>query len=250
MNVYMVSVVRDYEMYGHCVLDNPYCRDFRKIPIDNLKENLPVSVRYNAFLDSFDGDGWIVFCHEDWELLAPLEPILEKLDRKRLYGPIGAMIKEERKADFIYLCGSVSQSDKNGKHRSKVKGIYPEGEVGTFDCQCLIVHSSLVREKGLRFDPNLRFDMYVEDFCAAARESHGIESYALDLPCNHYSKGVIGPGFLGALEYVQGKYAGAKARYSTTVGRRNTFGKNYTKPVFNLRRVLTTKIRYYVIKSL
>ena len=43
-------------------------------------------------------------------------------------------------------------------------------KVQTFDCQCLIIHSSLINRYKLRFDENLTFDLYVEDFCANANE--------------------------------------------------------------------------------
>ena len=38
--------------------------------IDNNEENLPISARYNAFLDGYDysNPAWFVFAHEDFEL--------------------------------------------------------------------------------------------------------------------------------------------------------------------------------------
>lgn len=176
VNVKVVSVVRDYEMYARCLSGNPCCRELTQVPLDNRTKNLPVPVLYNRFLDTCTEDCWIVFCHEDWQPVCDLRPVLEPLDKDCLYGPIGIYLETCDRADFLYIRGFVAQFRKDGRHHKTIHGVLADGPVDTFDCQCLMVHSSLVRRYGLRFDERLAFDLYVEDFCAAARERFDIES--------------------------------------------------------------------------
>lgn len=246
--IYMVSVVRDYQMYGKCVSDNPWCKDLTLVPLDNLKENKPITVRYNAFLDSLQEDGWIVFCHEDWMLECDIQPILDGLDKDKLWGPIGVFVEECKNSDFVHLFGEVKHSLKDGSAVRTVHGLEPSARVDCFDCQCLIVYSALVRKYGLRFDENLKFDMYVEDFCVNAYEKYGIISQTVKIECTHFSKGDINTRFHNSLDYVREKYKDGKKRYATIVGRHNTFGRNLDKPIHTYRNTLLPKIRYYILK--
>ena len=53
--------------------------------------------------------------------------------------------------------------------------------VDTVDCQCLIVHSDLIKKYHLRFDEHLQFHFYAEEFCIMASEKYNIPSYALSI---------------------------------------------------------------------
>ena len=246
--VYMVSVVQDFSMYEKCVLSNPYCREFKCVALDNTKENLSISVRYNSFLDAHDEPAWIVFCHEDWRLDCDLLPLLEGLDKGCLYGPIGMWVEQCRNADFMEVRGFTVDGPKDGSASNVFRGVRLEGRVDSFDCQCLIVHNSLIREKGLRFDERLSFDLYVEDFCVNAYEKAGVESRILPMKCHHFSQGTIGERFYKSLDYLQEKYAGAGKRYGSIVGRHVTFGRNTDKPIYNKHRTLGALLRYWIRK--
>ena len=246
--VRLISVVRDFQMYKHCILDNPWCAGMEKTTLDNRRENRFITVLYNEVLEHCADDEWLVFCHEDWHPDCDLRPILAPLDRNRLYGPIGVYVEEGRLADFIHIMGHVRHCRKDGKAARTVNGIKEEGRVDSFDCQCVIVHSSLVRRCGLRFDEQLSFDMYVEDFCVSAYERFGIESHTLDIPCTHYSKGSLNERFYRSLAYVQGKYAGSGKRYGTIVGKKNTFGRNCNKRIHHYRNTWTARLRYRLLK--
>lgn len=246
--VYIVSVVRDYEMYDRCVRNNPFCQGFQLFPLDNRTENLPVPVRYNQFLDREEEDGWIVFCHEDWRLDCCLPPLLEGLDRSRLYGPIGMWLIECPHSDFMEVRGFTVDGPKDGSRSNRFRGVRLRGRVDTFDCQCLVVHSSLIRRYGLRFDERLAFDLYVEDFCVGAYERYGIESHILLMECHHFSQGSVGHRFYEALACLQEKYRSARKRYASIVGRHITFGRNTDKPVYNMHRTLGAMIRYLIKK--
>ena len=244
-NIYCISVVRDHAMYDKCIRNNPFCRQMSLTAIDNTSENKGIPTRYNEFLEHFDGEGWIIFCHEDWQLDEDILPFLENADTKRLYGPIGSFVKECKHSDFIVTKGRTIQGTKDFSSERMIKIGPREGRVDTFDCQCLIVHHSLIRQYGLRFDERLSFDLYVEDFCVNAYDRYGIESYVLPILCHHYSLGSITDRFHASLEYLREKYRESRKRYSSTVGRHSTFGRNPEKPVYNLRNQPGSIIRYW-----
>ncbi|MBQ7273582.1 MAG: hypothetical protein IJR12_08215 [Bacteroidales bacterium] len=246
--IYMVSVVRDYGMYSRCVLDNPFCRSLSIVTLDNREENLGIPFRYNRFLDSVEEDGWIVFCHEDWMLECDISSVLDGLDKNCLYGPVGVFVEEGGRRDFIFMHGEVRHCSKEGESPRTVYGIETSARVDCFDCQCLIVHSSLVKRYGLRFDQNLLFDMYVEDFCVNAFEKYGVVSRTIKIECTHFSRGSINARFHSSLDYVREKYKGGKKRYATIVGRHNTFGRNIDKPVSKYRDNLLGKVWYRLNK--
>ena len=90
-----------------------------------------------------------------------------------------------------------------------------KGIVDTFDCQCLIVHSTLIGKYSLRFDPSFSFDLYVEDFCINSFEKYGIVSKVLPMKCRHWSHGKLTDRFYSSKSYLGGKYSGI---YTTTAG--------------------------------
>jgi len=235
-------------MYDKCIRNNPFCRQMSIVTIDNLTENKGIAARYNEFLEHFNGEGWIMFCHEDWQLDEDIRPYLEKADPLRLYGPVGSFVKECKHSDFIVTKGRIIQGNKDFSSERMLQIGPKEGRVDTFDCQCLIVHSSLIRKYGLRFDENLTFDLYVEDFCVNAYDRFDIESHVLPIQCHHYSLGTITEHFFTALQYLREKYQGSRKRYSSTVGRLSTFGRNPEKPVYNLRNQLGPILRYLIKK--
>ena len=208
----LVSVVRDFCMYEKCIQGNPFVSDCTKHPIDNRPENNAISLCYNGFLDAFDytRPAWFVFCHEDFQMKEPLLPHLSTLCPQKIYGPIGAVTR--RRFGWYYqwqLVGRIQESSKNGSGTRTVgqTSSRPEDSVAdTLDCQCLIVHSSLVRDCALRFDENLRFDLYTEDFCIQAREKFNIPTLIVPLHCQHWSKGTIAERYDVQLDYLRRKW--------------------------------------------
>ena len=100
-------------------------------------------------------------------------------------------------------------------------------QADTFDCQCLIVHSSLVKKYGLRFDENLTFDLYVEEFCINAYEKYKITSRILQIKCQHWSKGNIGERWYRQFEYLQNKYKNSRKLYNGTCFLSGYIGNNF-----------------------
>ena len=116
----------------------------------------------------------------------------------------------------------------------------------TVDCQCLIVHSSLIQRHKLRFDENLTFDFYVEEFCINASERYDVKLKVIPLKCVHYSGGNITERFYNSVKYVQEKYKTISKCYASTVahtviGRDKSTKKIKTARHFDWRTFLFQK---------
>ena len=229
----VITVVRDYEMYTRLIKNNINFQSAVLYDLDNTAENKSISVRYNEFINAYDfsQETWFVFCHEDWELKEDIAHKLAFLDKNSLYGPIGTVLLDQKSRFLLRSLGGVKNSDKEGKNIRFYGRKCKDGtSVETFDCQCLIVHSGLIEKYGLRFDENLGFDLYVEDFCANAKEKFGIASRIVNLKCRHYSYGNIRERFYDSFEYLQDKYAAANYSYSNGLITK-TFGKKLSLPI-------------------
>ena len=191
-----ISVFIDPQLYANCVSENRFVNqnpNISIIGIDNRTDNQSISRRYNQFLNGYDYSDprWFVFCHSDWELLEDLEPLLENLDINSIYGPIGAILhrNEDGKLTREYRGQCYERKRDGSKLRQLLCRINTTNvPVDTLDCQCMIVHSSLVESYKLRFDEKLNFNLYVEDFCINSRESHSVESKILNIQCCHWNQ--------------------------------------------------------------
>ena len=216
-DIVIVSVVRNWGIYDKLVRTNANCKGAEFVSIDNCVTNKPIPVRYNEFLDSYNysHDAWFIFCHEDFEFLEDPHVLLRNKDMNVLYGPIGHIRVGVLGFGVQSTRGSIKLMRKNDtSFHTWVIGhsVSRPTLVDTFDCCCIIVHSSLVRKHGLRFDECLEFDMYVEDFCAAAIEYHRIPSYVIQMDACHHSDAVATERLWRHLPYLEEKY---KRRYFT-----------------------------------
>ena len=217
-NAYFISVVNDLELYKKCISENPFVINSQNnqfVCLDNTQENKPVPVLYNRFLDTYDysKEAWFIFCHNDWELLQNIEPVLMELNKNNIYGPIGAKLGARGIKVFRTGRGFCYEQKRDGSKRKKA-GVWTNQvmRADTVDCQCLIVHSSLVQKYNLRFDNNLSWHLYVEDFCINALLAHHIKTYTAGIACCHHSD--VGftedtsktPGYQQALAYFNSKY--------------------------------------------
>ena len=237
-----ISVVRDFDMYDRCVRRNPNNSGAQFVWCDNNVENVPIPVRYNLFLDDCrDCDDWLVFCHEDFQFCEPLEGKLSSMDKGAIYGVFGARLA-------MPGVGLQVDSNKDGSDAS-FRGIPIKKAtvVDTVDCACIIVHSSLVLGCGLRFDENLMYDLYVEDFCISARERFGIKTFVLPIRSRHYSYGNVLDRFHVQLAYLNVKFANASRVYVTTtayaIGRKTELKK--TNALLRPCRRISSKWLYY-----
>ncbi len=208
--VVCISVIRDPSMYTRCLANNPHVNGYRLHAIDNQADNTYISIQYNRFLDAYDfaKPAWLIFCHEDFEIQEDLSPYFEIADQSCLYGPIGTWTKIYFGCFYLWkLAGVVNESRRDGTAPQRFGTFVKMGTpVETFDCQCLIVHSDLISRTGLRFDPQLSYDLYVEDFCIQANENHKIISRIMPFSCKHWSSSVAAERYYPQEQYLKDKY--------------------------------------------
>lgn len=221
--VFIISVCNNLSVYNRAIATNPHLKNCFITKYDNSQENLSIPARYNHFIEhQLNGkDGWLIFCHQDFEFLCPPEEILHNLDKSCVYGPIGVALKTHKYWKILFYPYNRRPSIRQGKeckecylgeiyegmehpHTVGHKISKPE-PVDTIDCCCLIIHSSLLRSSGLRFDETFDFHLYTEDFCLAARHKN-IPVKAVQCACCHYSSGTINQKFWDKYTLLQEKY--------------------------------------------
>lgn len=207
----VVSVVRDPDCHRRCLQDNPHLRGADFVTFDNARENLPIPVRYNAFLDALPPDAeWILFAHEDFEPLADPRALLRTRNPWFPLGLIGTRIV----ADFLILpFGQIEDSERDGSRPQRLVALPHLGRligsmVEAFDCCGFFVHADLLRKLNLRFDPDCPWDLYAEDFCCQYILKTGHLARLIPLPAHHWSRGNTKTDtFRAALDHLNTKYA-------------------------------------------
>ena len=210
----MISVVNDYHMYDKYVRNNPFVKNQNNIECfdyDNRNENLPISVRYNQFLNSYDFSkpAWFVFCHTDWEIQDDINLKLTYLSKDCIYGAAGSYIVNLPDKIFKQNTGSFMETTRDN---NSVRISIQDEEVcrvDSLDSMVMIVHSSLVEKFNLRFDENLYWDLYVEDFCLNAFKNHNIQAYTFNFENTHHSDAgfkALPVSYYKSLNYLKNKY--------------------------------------------
>ena len=215
-NIQIISVVNNHRVFTTTIKENPFMARYPVHVYDNTRENIGIPGRYNHFIDhAMADDAWLVFCHQDFGFLEDPSGRLGDLDTGVIYGPIGARrergiyirhgrIAFEKKA----LLGQIYQARNDDKFFPHGIRLSKPRLVDTVDCCCLIVHASLVRRFSLRFDEQLDFHLYAEDFSLNARFRHGVATKAVQMEAKHLSFGDTSKGFSGSLAYLRSKYPG------------------------------------------
>lgn len=207
----VVSAVRDHACYRRCLLENPHLKGARFVAFDNARDNRPIPLRYNAFLDAMPPDtGWILFAHEDFQPLADPRPLLARRNRLFPHGLIGTRMV----AGFLILpFGRISDSDRDGGRPHLNRPPLPYGDLlgdtaENFDCCGFFVHADCFRAFGLRFDPLCAWDLYAEDLCFQFIRATGHRVRILPLKAHHWSRGdATAPRFLATRDALNRKYA-------------------------------------------
>lgn len=214
-SVKVVSVVNDYTVFERCIKNNPCLQEFDITVFDNCKENIGIPKRYNSFIESLKqgDDFWILFIHQDFIFNENPLKKLENLDKACVYGVVGMAMPRfylQFSPEFIFrlgqrcMFGQIYEGEALRLVGHKV-GRKCQPVVKTLDCCCCMVHSELLRENNLRFDENLDFHMYVEDFCLTAAE-FGIKSRVVQMDCRHLSGGKYGPELKESADYLKKKH--------------------------------------------
>ena len=203
------SVVTNQTQYHALVKQNPFLKDcICHFATNTPACNISVATHYNRFINEKilpeKQEGWVIFCHQDFEWLEDPAAVLDKLDPQIIYGPTGMQRIEYHWGSYKFTTGKSYCQFPAGPFVVGIYSVHPQ-PVDTLDCCCVCVHSSLLKKYSLRFDDVFDFHCYVEDFCLNAREK-GVQVYAIQLHCKHYSNGKLSRLFFERYNTLLHKY--------------------------------------------
>ncbi len=227
-DIKLVTVFINLEMYHRFFTANANVTYYELIGIDNRSFNRGLPKIYNEVIERYiNDDCWLFFTHEDFEIKRDLS-VIDSLDSGSVYGTFG--INFEHDAPVGY--GNHVCSNKDGSSPVDVgKEILDAVKVQTLDCQSILVHTSLLKQYPLlRFDEQLTFDLYAEDFSINAQEKHGIDVKVFPLKFQHYSHGKVTAMYHEGLRYLARKYPSVAVAGSCSFigGRANELEKKFT----------------------
>ena len=214
IDICIISVVNNDDYYNKYILENPYLKNRKNIhfiKIENTIKNKPIPLLYNDFLtNNKENDCWFIFCHQDWELKDDIELILQKLDKNKIYGPIGGKSEVIDGKIYSYTVGYTIDKSRDNKAQ-KISGNINHKilQTDTLDCMAMFVHSDIVNKHNLKFDESLNWDLYIEDFCINANLNHKIFSQAVVVNNCHHSNAAfknLPDTYIKAKEYLAKKY--------------------------------------------
>ena len=230
-----ITVINDFTLYDRFFVHNPNLEGCDLYTIDNRTKNESLTVCYNRAIREISSEQprWFMFVHQDFELLEPLLPKINLLDKQHIYGPYGA--KTKRYFGLYYrwmLSGQIYMSCRDGSSRF-IAGNKAElhEPTETFDCCCLFVHSDWIKKTGFRFDENLTFDLYGEDLCIQAQEYYHTKALIIPLQAQHYAFHPVPPRYYAQEAYLNKKYSGCcyTAQCSHYIGNPNIIWKAQVK---------------------
>lgn len=208
--IIVISVVNDFALYDRFFVHNPNLNGCVRHVIDNRVKNEFITVCYNRAIQEigFEKPCWLLFVHQDFELLEPLLPKIQHLDPHHIYGPYGA--RTQRRYGFYYhwmLTGQMRISERDGSHCFLSGNPAKIGApTETFDCCCFLIHTDWLKKTGFRFDENLSFDLYAEDLCVQAQEVYHTQPVMLPLLAQHYAFHPTPPRYYEQEAYLNKKY--------------------------------------------
>ncbi|MEI7473367.1 MAG: hypothetical protein WCK67_01195 [bacterium] len=214
----IITVVNKFDIYNKVIRDNNNVNHYPITVFDNRTEHSSISKIYNNFISEkvyADSDFWCVFIHQDFGFNHDPYIVLADLDKNFIYGATGVN-KYTQKLSFVsnrfrikklpVVIGQIKQiHDENNFSLDGLKLDKPE-IVQTLDCCCLIVHSSLLNKYKLKFDENLTFHMYAEEFSINAKKTYNIDTKAVQFDCYHIGRGHIDEEFKKSVAYVKNKH--------------------------------------------
>ena len=213
----IVCVVNDYAIFDEVIKNNENLGKFDIVDYDNREENIAITKRYNNFIEEYvvnsADDFWVLFVHQDFGIMQNMDTVLDKLDKKAIYGAIGVKLykglffgKEGFKTAIPIAWGRILQGQNDSDFKEYGRRIWREKTVASLDCCCVMIHSSLIKKINLRFDENLSFHMYAEELCYSAKKEHKIKSKVVPMKCFHMGKGNLNEDFYNSVKYLKEKF--------------------------------------------
>jgi hypothetical protein len=168
----------------------------------NREKGLPE--RYNEFIDrNLNSDCWLVFIHDDVQLLEDIAPKLEGIPKDIIYGACGAK-KTNGKGEIVGQILAQDSRVNNGQKFALGRMVDGYEIVPTFDPLTIIIHSEIAH--GVTFDENLGYHLFSEEVSIDSKINWGRNSAVLQIDLCHYSWGTKTPEYYTALEYIKKKH--------------------------------------------
>jgi GT2 family glycosyltransferase len=173
----IVVVFNEPDTLERVFLQSAGLDDATLVLIDNGARGVGLPTLFNRHKQRSTAE-WLVFCHQDF-IVFDAEWIrrIVALPPAACYGPIG------RDASLRWR-GQIAQTD-----GSLLGEPAPMGEVVGVDEVCLVVPRDIYTR--VDFDEGFPFDLYVHDYCLAARRL-GYPTRIVQLHCQHRSKTLDG----------------------------------------------------------
>lgn len=224
MNCKVICVFNNQEVFDESVQNNENLKNIEIIAYDNREENVPITKRYNDFIEKNvcngqENDFWCVFIHQDFGFMENVNSALEKLNINHIYGPIGAKIfkglffgkkgmdrKLRFKTDLTLVLGEILRGDNVDELKKYGRGFFYPTIVDAVDCCCIIIHSSLIQKYNLRFDENLCFHLYAEELCYRVKQKYKIKTKVVPIKCYHLGKGNLDAEYKKSVQYIKDKF--------------------------------------------
>lgn len=217
----VICTFNNQEIFENVVKNNEHLKNCEIISYNNIQQNIAITKHYNDFIkENIDNtDSWYIFMHQDFGIKEDLDLVLKKLNQNHIYGPIGVKIfkgifwgkqgqnkKTGLKNELKIAFGRILQGNNDFNFTPKGKRIFHQITVDSIDCCCIIIHSSLIKKYDLRFDENLKFHMYAEDFCYRGKKNYKIKTKVVQMKCFHMGAGNLGEEFQESVQYLKDKF--------------------------------------------
>jgi len=227
-SIKLITVFITPEMYNRFFTSNAYVNYYDLVGIDNRQLNRGLPVIYNEIIENNINDNcWLLFVHEDFEIKCDLA-IIDGLDCGNVYGTFGVNFEHNTPVGYgKHICSKKDGSEPIDTGNEVLDTV----TVRTLDCQSVLLHTSLLAKYPLlRFDENLTFDLYAEDFCINAQEEYGLDIKVFPLEFQHYSHGKVTERYHAGLRYLAEKYPSVAVAGSCSFigGRASELEKKYT----------------------
>jgi hypothetical protein len=213
--IYIVTVVKDFELYEKSIKDNEFMKDCNLITYDNSQEDVSITQRYNDFLENhlskISPNSWIIFCNQGFSFLEDFKAQLKALEPNSIYGIRGA--KTKRKFSWTHFkfinevvkVGSViSDEDYTPKPRSRKDQKLKQ--VDNLDSCCMIINAELLQDFHLNFNEKLPYFFFIEEFCLAALYKYKIKSQVLPLDAFFLGPQEFPPEYYESKDYLKAEY--------------------------------------------
>ena len=212
--VYIVTVVKDFDLYEESIKTNKFMKECTLVTYDNSQEDISISQRYNDFLENhlhnISPRDWIIFCNQGFSFMEDFQNVLEKLEPNNIYGVMG--VKNKRKFSWRHF-KFISENqkvggvciDKDHTHR-RTRSEQKLRQVDNLDSCCMIVNAELLQDFHLTFNEKLPFFFYVEEFCLAALYKYKIKSYVLPLDAYFLGPEEFPPEYYESKDYLKAEY--------------------------------------------